>query len=163
MEVISLVATVIGGVPIWKEAIAAVLERRMTMELSMTIAIGAALAIGESFTASLIVLFVLVAEILEHQTVGRGRRAIKQLTDLVPRSATVRREVGDQEVALAELRPGDLVVVKPGARLPVDGGHSFVDQATITGESLPVEKLPGARVFAGTINQSGVRRCAPPG
>ena len=160
LEVISLVATVIGGLPIWKEAIAAVLERRMTMELSMTIAIGAALAIGESFTASLIVLFVLVAEVLEHQTVGRGRRAIRQLTELLPQSATVRREAGEQETTLAELRRGDLVVVKPGARLPVDGeviaGHSFVDQATITGESLPVEKLPGARVFAGTINQSGV-------
>jgi cation transport ATPase len=74
---ISLLATVVGGLPIWKEAVAALLERRMTMELSMTIAIaiGAALAIGESFTASVIVLFVLVAEVLEHQTVGRGRRA----------------------------------------------------------------------------------------
>lgn len=160
LEIISLVATVVGGLPIWKEAVAALLARRMTMELSMTIAIGAALAIGESFTASVIVLFVLVAEVLEHQTVGRGRRAIKQLTDLLPRSATVRRETGEHETALAELRAGDLVIVKPGARMPVDGevvaGHSFVDQATITGESLPVEKLPGARVFAGTINQSGV-------
>ena len=160
LEVISLVAAVAGGFPIWKEAITAVFERRMTMELSMTIAIGAALAIGESFTASVIVLFVLVAEALEHLTVGRGRRALKHLTDLLPRSATVRRGSGEQDLAITELRPGDVIIVKPGARLPVDGdvvaGHSFVDQATITGESLPVEKLPGARVFAGTINQSGV-------
>jgi Cd2+/Zn2+-exporting ATPase/Cu+-exporting ATPase len=160
LELISLVATVVGGFPIWKEAIAAVFERRMTMELSMTIAIGAALAIGESFTASVIVLFVLVAEALEHQTVGRGRRAIQQLTDLLPPSATVRDGNNEQEIAIAAIKIGDVVVVKPGARLPVDGevvdGHSFVDQATITGESLPVEKLPGARVFAGTINQSGV-------
>ena len=77
LEVISLVATIVGGYPIWKEAFEALVERRMTMELSMTIAIGAALAIRESFTASVIVLFVLVAEVLEHQTVGRGRRAIK--------------------------------------------------------------------------------------
>ncbi|MGH2906817.1 MAG: heavy metal translocating P-type ATPase [Solirubrobacterales bacterium] len=160
LEVISLVATLAGGLPIWKEAVAAVAERRMTMELSMTIAIGAALAIGESFTASVIVLFVLVAEVLEHQTVGRGRRAIKQLTELLPRTATVRSDTGDREMELAELRAGDVILVKPGSRLPVDGeviaGHSFVDQATITGESLPVEKLPGARVFAGTINHSGV-------
>ncbi|MBK8482463.1 MAG: cadmium-translocating P-type ATPase [Proteobacteria bacterium] len=160
VELISLVATVVGGFPIWKEAIGAVLKRRMTMELSMTIAIGAALAIGESFTAAVIVLFVLVAEVLEHQTVGRGRRAIKQLTDLLPRTATVRQGSSEHEVGIAEIHPGDVVVVKPGARLPVDGevvgGHSFVDQATITGESLPVEKVPGARVFAGTINQSGV-------
>src|SRR5882724_5451797 len=84
LELISLAATVIGGFPIWKEAVEAMLARRMTMELSMTIAIGAALVIGESFTASVIVLFVLVAEALEHQTVGRGRRAIKHLTDLLP-------------------------------------------------------------------------------
>jgi Cd2+/Zn2+-exporting ATPase/Cu+-exporting ATPase len=159
IEVISLVATVVGGIPIWKEAIEALLEKRMTMELSMTIAIGAALAIGESFTASVIVLFVLVAEVLEHQTVGRGRRAIKQLTDLLPRTATVRRGDADGEIAIADLRTGDAVIVKPGSRLPVDGevvsGHSFVDQATITGESLPVEKLPGGHVYAGTINQSG--------
>jgi Cd2+/Zn2+-exporting ATPase/Cu+-exporting ATPase len=160
LELISLVATVVGGYPIWKEAFEALAHRRMTMELSMTIAIGAALAIGESFTASIIVLFVLVAEVLEHQTVGRGRRAIKQLTDLLPRAATVRRGDVEQELDVAEIEAGDLVVVKPGARLPVDGevaaGHSFVDQATITGESLPVEKRAGDRVFAGTINQSGV-------
>lgn len=160
LEMISLIATLVGGVPIWKEAIKAVAERRMTMELSMTIAIGAALVIGESFTASIIVLFVLVAEVLEHQTVHRGRRAIKQLTELLPRSATVRRDTGEDEIGLAEVRPGDVIVVKPGSCIPVDGeviaGHSFVDQATITGESLPAEKLPGARVFAGTINQSGV-------
>ena len=160
VEVISLVATVVGGFPIWKEAVAAVFERRMTMELSMTIAIGAALAIGESFTASLIVLFVLIAEALEHLTVGRGRRAIKQLTDLLPRNATVRHGGDEHEVTIAEIQAGDVVVVKPGARLPVDGevvaGQSFVDQATITGESLPVEKGPGAQVYAGTINQSGV-------
>ena len=159
LEVISLVAAVVGGVPIWKEALEALLERRMTMELSMTIAIGAALVIGESFTAAVIVLFVLIAEVLEHQTVGRGRRAIAQLVELLPRTATVRRGEGDLETELSELRAGDVVVVKPGARLPVDGevvaGHSFVDQATITGESLPVEKVAGAPAYAGTINQSG--------
>lgn len=159
LEIISLAAAIVGGMPIWKEALEALLERRMTMELSMTIAIGAALVIGESFTASVIVLFVLVAEVLEHQTVGRGRHAIKQLTELLPQTATVRRGDDDRELAIVELRADDVVIVKPGARLAVDGeviaGHSFIDQATITGESLPVEKLPGARVYAGTINQSG--------
>src|SRR5512138_2812356 len=96
-----------------------------------------------AYPAAVIVVFVLVAEILEHQTVGRGRRAIRQLTELLPRSATVRRSSGEQETAIADLQAGDVVIVKPGARLPVDGeviaGHSFVDQATITGESLPVE------------------------
>jgi Cd2+/Zn2+-exporting ATPase/Cu+-exporting ATPase len=160
VDMVSVAATVIGGLPIWQEAFEALRERRMTMELSMTIAIAAALAVNESFTASVIVLFVLIAEALEHLTVGRGRTAIKQLTDLLPRRATVHRDGLDADIEIAAIRAGEIVVVKPGSRLPVDGevvaGHSFVDQATITGESLPVEKLPGARVFAGTINQSGV-------
>ena len=160
IEIISLAATVIGGYPIWKEAFGAIADRRMTMELSMAIAIGAALAISESFTASVIVLFVLVAEVLEHQTVSRGRRAIRQLTDLLPRVATLRdRDGGEREVDIASLAIGDVIAVRPGERLPVDGdvasGHSYVDQATITGESVPVEKRVGDRVFAGTINQSG--------
>jgi Cd2+/Zn2+-exporting ATPase/Cu+-exporting ATPase len=159
-DVIALVATLAGGYPIFKEAVANLLARRMTMELSMTIALAAALAIGEFFTALVIVLFVLVAEVLEGLTVGRGRRAIKDLLDLLPRQAVVRRGGGTQEVGAAEVQVGEVVLVKPGARVPVDGvvvaGNSFVDQAPITGESLPVEKLPGSSVYAGTINQSGV-------
>lgn len=159
-DVIALLATLVGGYPIFKEAVANLLARRMTMELSMTIALGAALAIGEFFTALVIVLFVLIAEVLEGLTVGRGRRAIKDLVDLLPRNAFVRRGECTQEVGAAEILVGDVVVVKPGARLPVDGvviaGNSFVDQSTITGESLSVEKVAGSNVFAGTINQSGL-------
>jgi len=159
-DVVALVATLVGGYPIFREALTNILARRMTMELSMTIALAAALAIGEFFTALVIALFVLVAEVLERQTVGRGRRAIKDLLDFLPRHAVVRRAGGTQEVEAAEIQVGDMVLVKPGSRIPVDGvvaaGNSFVDQATITGESLPVEKLAGSRVYAGTINQSGV-------
>jgi Cd2+/Zn2+-exporting ATPase/Cu+-exporting ATPase len=159
-DVIALVATLAGGYPIFKEALANLLARRMTMELSMTIALAAALAIGEFFTALVIVLFVLVAEVLEGLTVGRGRRAIQDLLALLPQQAVVLRDGGTQEVGAGEVQMGDVVLVKPGARVPVDGvvvaGNSFVDQAPITGESLPVEKLPGSSVYAGTINQSGV-------
>jgi P-type Cu+ transporter len=159
-DVIALVATLAGGYPIFKEAVANLIARRMTMELSMTIALAAALAIGEFFTALVIVLFVLIAEVLEGLTVDRGRRAIKDLLNLLPRQAVVRRGGGTEEVGAAEVKVGDVVLVKPGARVPVDGmvvaGNSFVDQAPITGESLPVEKVSGATVYAGTINQSGV-------
>jgi P-type E1-E2 ATPase len=138
----------------------AVLQRRMTMELSMTIALVAALVIGESFTALVIVLFVLIVEVLEHLTVGRGRGAIRDLLDFLPRQVTVRRGDTIEDVRAATLGVNDVVIVKPGSRIPVDGaviaGHSFVDQATITGESMPVEKMPGTSVYAGTINQSGV-------
>jgi heavy metal translocating P-type ATPase len=159
-DVIALTATLVGGYPIFREALANLFARRMTMELSMTIALAAALAIGEFFTALVIVLFVLIAEVLEGLTVGRGRRAIKDLLDLLPHQAVVRRGGRTQEVGATEVQVGDVVLVKPGARVPVDGvvvgGNSFVDQAAITGESLPVEKLPGSKVYAGTINQSGV-------
>jgi Cd2+/Zn2+-exporting ATPase/Cu+-exporting ATPase len=152
-------AMLVGGYPIFREAVSNLLARRMTMELSMTLALVAALAVGESFTALVIALFVLVAEVLEGLTVGRGRRAIKRLRDLLPQTAFVRRGGEVQEIHAGELRVGDIVVVKPGGRVPVDGavvsGNSFVDQATITGESMPAEKSPGTTVYAGTINQSG--------
>jgi heavy metal translocating P-type ATPase len=158
-DLVAVIATGIGAYPILKEAFAGLLARRMTMELSMLIAFGAALAIGENFTALLIVLFVLIAEVLEHLTVGRGRSAIKDLLDYLPQRAWVRRESEPREVGTAELRIGDVVLIRPGARIPVDGavarGHSFVDQSTITGESIPVEKLMGSRVYAGTVNRSG--------
>src|ERR1700730_5629399 len=156
---IGVICTLVGGFPIFHEAYENIVQRRMTMELSMAIAIVAALAIREIFTALVITLFVLVAEILEGLTVGRGRTAIRHLVGLLPTTATVRRNNSWQDVETKEIAAGDIVLVKPGARIPVDGvvvgGHSFVDQATITGESMPTEKSKGTSVYAGTINQSG--------
>jgi heavy metal translocating P-type ATPase len=159
VSVIGLLGVAVGGYPIFKEAWENVRERRMTMELSMTIALVAALLIGQFFTALVITVFVLIAEVLEGLTVGRGRKAIHDLLDFLPQTATVRRTGGPREIPASELRVGDIVLVAPGARIPVDGrvlsGHSYVDQATITGESVPVEKSTGEAVYAGTVNQSG--------
>lgn len=159
-SIIGIAATLIGGYPIFKEAVENIFEGRMTMELSMTIALVAALLIGEFFTALVISLFVLAAEVLEGLTVGRGRHAIQELVDLLPRSGTVRRDGKVSELPIAEIQIGDRLLINPGSRIPADGtvldGHSFVDQASITGESMPVEKTPDALVYAGTINQSGV-------
>jgi len=145
--------------PIFEKAAENLMARRMTMELSMTIAIVAAAAISEFFTALIITLFVLVAEILENTTVSRGRRAIRDLLDFLPRTVSVRRAGAARQVPAGELRPGESVLVNPGSLVPVDGvvigGHSFVDQSRITGESMPVEKAAGSLVYAGTINQSG--------
>jgi heavy metal translocating P-type ATPase len=156
---VGIVATLIAGWPIFKEALENLLEKRMTMELSMTIALVAALAIGQVVTTLVIVFFVLIAEVLEGLTVGRGRLAIKNLLDLLPTNATVRRAGSTHEIQTDEIQLDDVVIVKPGSRLPVDGlvlsGHSAVDQSPITGESLPVEKTEGMQVYAGTINQSG--------
>ena len=159
VSLIGIIGLLVGGWPIFKEALENVIARRMTMELSMTIAIVAAAAIGEFFTALVIALFVLVAEVLEGMTVSRGRHAIRDLLDFLPRSVSVRRPGGVRDVDSAELRVGDAVLVNPGGRVPVDGtvlsGHSFLDQSRITGESMPVEKTPGSPVYAGSINQSG--------
>jgi heavy metal translocating P-type ATPase len=159
VSVIGLAATLIGGYPIFKEAFENIVERRMTMELSMTIALVSALAIGEFFTALVITAFVLAAEILEGLTVGRGRRAIQDMLDFLPQTATVLRNGQTVEVPTQTIVPGEIVVIRPGSRIPVDGqvvnGHSFVEQAAITGEPMPSEKTTGSEVFAGTINQAG--------
>jgi heavy metal translocating P-type ATPase len=159
LYLIGTLALAIGGWPIFKEAAENLMERRMTMELSMSIAIIAAAAIREFVTALFITFFVLAAEILENLTIGRGRRAIRHLMDFLPRSIMVRRDGGVHHVSPEQVRSGDAVLVNPGALVPVDGmvisGCSFVDQARITGESAPVKKVAGCNVYAGTINQSG--------
>jgi Cd2+/Zn2+-exporting ATPase/Cu+-exporting ATPase len=159
VSLIGVLGVLIGGWPIFKEAAENAAARRMTMELSMSIALVAAAAISQFFTALIITLFVLIAEVLEGMTVSRGRRAIRDLMDFLPRSVTVRGAGGVRETSIDQLRAGDSVLVNPGGLVPIDGtvlgGHSFVDQARITGESMPVEKLPGSVVYAGTINQTG--------
>ncbi len=143
-----MAATLIGGYPIFKEAFENIVERRMTMELSMTIALVSALAIGEFFTALVITAFVLAAEILEGLTVGRGRRAIQDMLDFLPQTASVLRDGRIVEVATDTILPGEIVLIRPGSRIPVDGevvnGHSFVEQAAITGEPMPSEKTAGS-------------------
>jgi heavy metal translocating P-type ATPase len=164
---IGVAGVIFGGWPIFREAFENLRERRMTMELSMTIALLAAVGIGEFVTALIITAFVLAAEVLEGLTVGRGRRAIGDLLDLLPRSAWIVKDgAGAQpiEVHVSELRHGDRVLIRPGARIPVDGqvlsGNSSVEEAAITGEPLPQDKLPGSRVFAGTLNQTGALEVA---
>ena len=158
-SVIGIAATAIGGYPIFKEAAENIFERRMTMELSMTIALLAALLAREFFTALIITLFVLIAEVLEGLTVSRGRKAIGDLLDLLPQNATLIDESGTRQVPISAVRSGNIVLVRPGERLPADGvvvgGNSFVDESTITGESMPAEKSAGREVYAGTVNQSG--------
>src|ERR1700722_6794943 len=121
VSVIGLAATLIGGYPIFKEAVENIIERRMTMELSMTIALVSALAIGEFFTALVITAFVLGAEILEGLTVGRGRRAIQDMLDFLPQVASVLRNGQIVEVPTQSIDPGEIVVIRPGSRIPVDG------------------------------------------
>jgi heavy metal translocating P-type ATPase len=156
---IGVAAALIGGYPIMREAIRDALSRRMTMELSMTIALFAALSIREVFTADVIIIFVLFAEIVEEMTMHRGHDAVRDLVGGLPETAEIISGKGVELVDVSRLKSGDIVLVRPGMRLPVDGevvdGHSFVDQSAITGEMEPVEAAKGSRAYAGTVNQSG--------
>ncbi|MEW6004949.1 MAG: cation-translocating P-type ATPase [Stygiobacter sp.] len=164
-DFIALAATLIGGYPMFEEAMQDIRRRKMTMELSMFIAVSATLAIGNFFTGLVITFFVIIAELLEDITVDRGRKVIEKLVQLLPDKISVRRENDEIEINLSEVKLSDIVIVKPGSRIPVDGdvikGNSSVDQSSITGESLPVEKMEGLSVFAGTINQTGVLEVKP--
>ena len=159
LPVLALIGIVVGCWPIAVEAVKDLLARRMSMELSMLIAIAAAGAIGEWVTALVIAAFVLAAEILEDLSMDRGKDALTELMEFLP--ATVRVREGEQvkSVPLSELRVGEVVLVAPGGHIPVDGvvsaGASSVDQSRITGEPLPVEVKAGARVYAGSVNLLG--------
>lgn len=155
-----VVGLVFSGWPLFKESWESLLKRRMSMELSMCIAVVAAAWTGYFSAALVIIFFVLLAETVEELTVERGRRAIRDLMELLPSQAQVRRGGEIITVPLSAVQPGETVVVQPGTRVPVDGGvlagASFIDESRITGEPLPVEKLAGGFAYAGTINQSGV-------
>lgn len=157
---LAVAATLLGGLPIFSEAWENLRKRRMTMELSMTIALLGALGIGQFLTALVIAFFVLFAELIEGMTIGGGRKAIRQLIDSLPRNVTVRRGGEEREFGTHEIARGETIIIKPGERIPCDGvvskGSSFVDQASITGESMPSEKVEGSSVFAGTVNKNGV-------
>lgn len=154
-----LVGLVIGGWPLFEEAWESLRKRRMTMELSMGIAILAAAYTGYFFVALIITFFVLIAEVLEGMTLERGRRAIRDLMALLPNEVQLRRDGQIVTAGIGEVAAGTVIVVAPGARVPVDGpvisGNSFVDESRITGESMPVEKVSGSYAYAGTVNQSG--------
>jgi len=158
-DLVAIVATIVGGLPIFRETIEAIRLRTINMEASMTIGALASLAIGEFIPAAVIIFFALLAEQLESLTMFRGRRAIADLFAKTPKMATVRRNGNEVNVPAESVSFKETVIVKPGEMIPVDGivvkGTAFVNEAPITGESLPIEKLHGDRVFAGSINDSG--------
>ena len=159
VPVIAVVGLAVGCWPIATEAWEDVRHRRMSMELSMLIAIVAAAAIGEWVTSLVIAAFVLAAEILEDLSMDRGRDALTDLMSFLPDTVQVRTDDGPVTRPLADVQQSDTVIVAPGGRIPVDGvvlsGRSSADQSRITGESWPVDLSPGSEVFAGSINQIG--------
>jgi Cd2+/Zn2+-exporting ATPase/Cu+-exporting ATPase len=125
----------------------------------MSIGVIAALAVGQWTTAAIVVLFMRVGDYVESFTAERARRAVKDLTNLSPQMARVERNGVEQETTIERVQVNDIVIVRPGEQIPVDGvvvdGQATIDQATITGESLPIEAGVGSTVFAATIAQLG--------
>ena len=164
-DALFLLAVVAGGQEIVRGGYYSLRSRSLDIDLLMSVAIAGALAasllFGEALymeAATLAFLFS-VAELLETYSMDRARDSLRELMELSPDRATVRRDGEEREVDVAELEIGDVVVVRPGEKLPADGvvvaGESAVDQSPITGESVPVEKTEGDEVFAGTINETG--------
>lgn len=160
MPAIAVLGLVVGCWTIALEAFDDLRHRKMSMELSMFIAIVASAAIGEWITSLVITAFALAAEILEDLSLDRGREALTDLMTFLPETVQVRRDHETTLVPLHEVVTGDTVIVSPGGRIPVDGivisGESSADQSRITGEPLPVDITVGDNVFAGSINQVGV-------
>jgi Cd2+/Zn2+-exporting ATPase len=125
----------------------------------MVIAASGAIAIGQLSEAATVVFLFAVAQMLETRTLDRARHAIRALMDLTPADAIVRDAQGERSVDVDQIQPGTVIVIRPGDKIPLDGqvvvGQSFVNQAPVTGESLPVDKTAGDEVFAGTINGRG--------
>ena len=155
-----IAATVIGLVPIVRRAVAgATMGTPFSIETLMSVAAIGALVIGEAPEAAIVVFLFATGELLEGVAAGRARAGIEALMDLVPRTAQRIRGSEVETVPVEELAPGDLVMVRPGDRVPSDGevkdGISEVDEAPVTGESVPVVKTPGTPVYAGSINIDG--------
>jgi Cd2+/Zn2+-exporting ATPase len=134
-------------------------SRVLDINVLMVIAVAGAMILGEWLEAAAVVWLFGISQWLEGWSLGRARRAIRQLMILAPQVARVRRDDGEVEVPVESVRVGEVVIVRPGGRVPVDGrvvrGYSAIDQSPVTGESWPIDKGPDDEVFAGTINGSG--------
>jgi Cd2+/Zn2+-exporting ATPase len=152
-------AAVAGGVFPARRAVTAIRTRTLDINTLMVVAVAGALVLGERLEAAAVVFLFAVAQWLELRTMERARQAIRALVDLSPREALVRRSGVESRIAVDDIRVGDEMVVRPGEKVPLDGavvaGRSDVNEAPLTGESLPVDKGPGDEVFAGTINGRG--------
>jgi Zn2+/Cd2+-exporting ATPase len=153
-------AALVAGSDIAQRASYSLRRRHVSIELLVTIAAGGALFIGEYWEAAAVTFLFLFGAYLEARTLGQTRKVLQGLLALAPTTALVLRHGRQIEVMPHEVLPGETVLVKHGARLPVDGevidGRSAVDESAITGESMPVEKVAGTAVYAGTVNQAGL-------
>ncbi|HSG18086.1 MAG TPA: heavy metal translocating P-type ATPase, partial [Anaerolineae bacterium] len=159
-NILYALAIVIGGYYFGREALEELIfEREIGIELLMAIAAVTAALLGQAAEGAMLVFLYSISEALEGYTEEKTRSAVKALMDLAPKTALVRRDGRELEIPAEDLRAGDLFIVKPGQAIASDGrivdGSSNIDQAPVTGESMPVEKGPGDELFAGSLNGQG--------
>jgi Cd2+/Zn2+-exporting ATPase/Cu+-exporting ATPase len=151
-----------GGYPVLRDVLMATLRRKVTSHTLMTAGLVAAIIVGEWPAAVLLVFFMRIGNYVERFTAERVRRSVKELTSIAPQQASVERAGAEIIVPVQEVQAGDVVIMRPGEQIPVDGevigGQATVNQATITGESIPLEVGPGSRVFAATLCNLGTLR-----
>src|SRR5215210_2988006 len=155
-----LAGVAIGLYPLVKRGVLdLVRERKIGTEIFVTLATTIAMIGREHVAGAILLVIILIAELIAELNTDRARASIKALIGSVPRTAIVRRPDGDHVAPIEGLRVGDVVIVRAGEKIPVDGivraGEASVDQSSITGESMPQEKTPGAQVFAGTVVELG--------
>lgn len=149
-----------GGALIFPKALRSLRQFHLDINVLMTVAVLGAFFIGEYSEAATVVFLFALSELLESYSVSRARRAIREVMDLAPQTAFLIREgAAPVDAPISSIKIGDLILVKSGGRIPIDGlvrrGTSLVNQAPLTGESIPVAKSPGDTVFAGTVNEAG--------
>ncbi|NOY99556.1 MAG: cation-translocating P-type ATPase [Chloroflexi bacterium] len=159
---LGLGVVLLTGYPVFINVIRAALRGKIIAHTLTTMGLLAAVAVGEWSTAAVVVFFMRIGDYAESFTAERARRAIKELSALAPQTARVLRDGEETVVPIEEVQADETVIVRPGEHIPVDGevleGHATVDQSAITGESMPVEAGPGAKVFAATLAQLGSLR-----
>jgi Cu+-exporting ATPase len=156
----ALIVAIIGGYKFFYGTIyELIFERKIAVDALVAVAAGAALYASEYFAAAEVILIMLIGEALEHYAVGQTRAALSELASAIPDVAHLVKDGEVFDVPVERLSVGDIVLIKPGERIPVDGevveGSSSVDESTITGESMPKDKFKGDMVYAGTINLIG--------
>jgi Cd2+/Zn2+-exporting ATPase len=156
-----IISAVVGGWPVFMLAVGNILrDFDLTAGVMVSVAMIAALVVGEYGAMALVAFMMVIGEALEDFTRERADHALKELNELVPNMVTIRMGEKDVEVPIEQVRAGDIALVRPGGRIPVDGkvvdGEASVDQSSITGESMPIDKALGDQVYAGTLLSSGM-------